>query len=118
MNNPEAALGYKQLQKAVRHILICEGKECTSDGADKTAKHIRHELRRLDLDEEVLCSRMSCAGLCSDGPIVAVYPDGVWYADISAKTGEKIVREHIAEGRHLPKYCVAVIGKPPLGTTE
>lgn len=111
-------MGFKQLQKTVRHILICEGKECTSDGSDKTARSIRQELRRHDLDDEVLCSRMSCTGLCGDGPIVAVYPDGVWYADVSAKTGEKIVKEHIAEGKQLAKYRIAVIGEKAAEKTE
>ena len=106
----EGFMGLKKLHRATRHIFICEGKDCTRDGADKTARHIRQELRRLDLDDEALDSRMSCAGLCGKGPVVVVYPDGTWYGEVTAKAGEKIVREHLADGRPPEKYLLASLG--------
>ncbi len=88
----------KKLHQVRHHVLICEGKSCSADGADKVAKRIKETAKDLDKDDEILITRTSCTGQCGKGPIVIVYPDGVWYREVSPKIGSRIVSEHICNG--------------------
>ncbi len=91
----------KKLHQVRYHVLVCEGKSCSAYGGDKVAKRIKETAEDLEKDDEILITRTSCTGQCGKGPIVIVYPDGVWYKEVTPKVGVRIVIEHICEGKVL-----------------
>ena len=44
-------------------------------------------------------SRSSCMGRCGEGPVVVVYPDGVWYQKVNVEDAEDLVSEHLLRDR-------------------
>jgi NADP-reducing hydrogenase subunit HndC len=81
------------------HILVCGGTGCTSSNSEKIIEELQKSLQENNLDKEVRVIRTGCFGLCAMGPIVVVYPEGAFYAQVKPEDAKEIVTEHILKGR-------------------
>jgi sirohydrochlorin cobaltochelatase len=81
-----------------KHVAVCTNRTCSADGAPAVIERLRQAARDSD-DCDARITRSSCLGRCGDGPIVAVYPDGVWYGGVSEEDTERIVSSHLDRDR-------------------
>lgn len=91
-----------EMDPYARHVLVCTGSYCSPD---RRGRQIYAELARLLQREDLLFGptrvkrgETPCLGVCAAGPIVAVYPDGIWYANVTPSLLERIVVEHLRHG--------------------
>lgn len=97
-----------------RHVLVCTGGYCSQDRAGRLLYSL---LARL-LEREGLLfgptrvkrSETPCLGVCEGGPIVVVYPEGTWYAGVTPELLERIVVEHLKEGREVSEAVFHRLG--------
>ena len=88
-----------------RHVVICVDTRKEGCASAKQMKRALEQLEarladgKLDREGGVLVSRSRCFGICSAGPIAAVHPDGVWYGACDRKAIDRIVDEHLKQGR-------------------
>lgn len=91
-----------------RHILICVHGDCAEaavgEALNAGMKERLGALRKLRNPERVKCSTVDCLGVCQGGPIVAVYPDGIWYHHVTSDVMDRIVSEHIIGGQPVEEY--------------
>lgn len=81
------------------HVLVCGGTGCTSSGSEMVIKTLEKELAANNLTEEVKIVKTGCFGLCANGPVMIVYPEGAFYSRVSADDIPEIVSEHLLKGR-------------------
>ena len=105
--NPEQR---KKLQKKAeargigeitRHVLLCAQSGCCKDKdeAKATGKTLNKALKQLKADGvEVYSSQVDCLKLCQNGPLMVVYPEGVWYGRVTPEACARIVEKHLREG--------------------
>jgi NADH-quinone oxidoreductase subunit F len=59
------------------------------------------------LKEEIKVIETGCIGSCDLGPIVIVYPEGVFYQKVKPEDARKIAEEHLFKGRVVERLLYA-----------
>ncbi|SHM44425.1 NADH-quinone oxidoreductase subunit NuoF [Halanaerobium congolense] len=85
------------------HVLICTGTGCVSSGAKTIKESLEEELAANDLTNEIKIVETGCHGFCEKGPIMIVYPEGVFYCQVQSDDVAEIVEEHLLKGRTVER---------------
>ena len=85
-----------------KQVLVCGGTGCTSSHSMKVIEQLEKSLKELKL-KDVLIVKTGCFGLCSLGPIMIVYPEGAFYAQMTPEHAKTVAEKHLVKGGSIVK---------------
>ena len=97
------------------NILVCGGTGCTASGAHELVDNLQAEINRQGLAREIEVVPTGCRGFCAMGPVMMIYPEGIFYTQVQSADVPELVEETLLKGRvvkrltyHEPKDQAAL----------
>jgi len=92
------------------HAIMCAGKACGENMP--LFNYLKERVIEADLIADdlnaVRVNRAGCLGVCEQGPIMVVYPDGVWYCNLNEEKMDRIIEGHFKQGKIVKELAFHV----------
>ena len=84
-------------------VFICQALGCLSRKSGEIQAALEQEVAKLGLTDSVQVKLSGCPGLCQEGPIIMVEPEGVFYTRVTADDAIDIVQQHLRDGQFVER---------------
>jgi (2Fe-2S) ferredoxin len=99
----DAAFAGLKIIQAERHVFLCLGPDCCAPEEGLLVwDYLKQALKSRNLP--ILRTKAGCFRICSSGPWMVVYPEGVWYGNLTVERCERIVAEHLELGKPIEEW--------------
>ncbi|MCE2989546.1 MAG: (2Fe-2S) ferredoxin domain-containing protein [Nitrosomonadaceae bacterium] len=96
------------------HVFFCtnsraDGRQCCQQHrADEVRDYAKKRIKELGLNGEgkVRINLAGCLDRCSEGPVLVVYPEEVWYHYVDTSDVDEIISEHLQNGRVVERLRI------------
>jgi (2Fe-2S) ferredoxin len=88
------------------HIFFCTNQRddgspcCANQGAQAMRDYAKEQIKKLRLNGKGKCrvNNAGCLDRCKEGPVLVIYPEGVWYRYHDQADIDEIIDQHLQNG--------------------
>ncbi len=96
------------------HVFFCTNRReddracCEDHGASALRAYAKERVKALGLARPggVRINSAGCLNRCGQGPVIVIYPEGVWYSYQSREDVDEIIDAHLREGRVVARLRI------------
>jgi (2Fe-2S) ferredoxin len=97
-----------------RHVFFCcnqreQGRACCNNhGAHRLRVYAKARLNAIEANKtgKVRVNQAGCMDRCDEGPVVVVYPEGVWYTYVDEQDIDEIIEQHVLNGQIVERLRI------------
>lgn len=85
---------------------------CKEGGAEKLQNYMKAKLKALQgegraIDKTIRINKSGCLDRCELGPVMVIYPEGVWYQYTSTEDVDEILETHVLGGGRVKRLMLS-----------
>lgn len=80
-------------------VLVCQGTGCLSSGSTEVLTGLEKEIESSGMADQVKVVKSGCFGFCMQGPVMIVYPEGIFYTRVHPEDIPEIIDKHLKGGQ-------------------
>lgn len=88
-------------ERPAGHALGC----CKEKGSEKLRNYMKSRVKELGL-EGVRVNLSGCLDRCALGPVMVIYPEGIWYTYNTEVDVEEIIERHLKKGERVERLLL------------
>ncbi|QWD05507.1 (2Fe-2S) ferredoxin domain-containing protein [Polynucleobacter paneuropaeus] len=89
------------------HLFFCLNERsngdncCAQHNAFVLFEYAKNRVKELGLagPGKIRVNKAGCLDRCNDGPVMVIYPEGVWYTFVDTEDVEEVIQSHLIQGR-------------------
>ena len=98
-----------------KHVFFCTNQRedgsacCNNHGAQKARDYMKAKVKELDIPKHQNNIRINTAGCmnrCDKGPVIVIYPEGIWYTYVDESDLDEIIEQHLKNGRVVERLKI------------
>lgn len=97
------------------HVFVCGNQRspdhrrgcCDPAGSDQLRNELKAIAKQRGLAPDVRVNKAGCLEQCEHGPVMVVYPQGIWYGNVTIEDVPRIVEETFVNGRVIEDLLIA-----------
>lgn len=96
------------------HVFFCTNlredgaKCCAASGGQAMRDYAKGKIKALDMNGAGKCriNSAGCMDRCNEGPLLVVYPEGVWYTYVDEHDIDEIIERHLQHGEVVERLKI------------
>ena len=96
------------------HVFVCTNERaaddprgcCAARGSVELRDYFKQKAREAGLIKGVRINNAGCLDRCDLGPVLVIYPEGVWYAADSKADIDEIIETHLVKGQRVERLLL------------
>lgn len=96
------------------HAFVCTNRRdesdprgsCAARGAEELRDYLKKKARMAGQIKGVRINGAGCLDRCDLGPVMVIYPEGVWYAMDTKEDIDEIIETHLVQGKRVERLLL------------
>lgn len=97
-----------------KHIFICENRReeghprgcCASKGGAEVKEMFKKKLKEFGLTTKIRANASGCLDACEFGVTIVIYPEQVWYGNVTVDDVDEIILTHIIQNQIVERLII------------
>ncbi len=103
-----------------KHLFVCTNQRpegdprgsCAEKGAESLRAFLKVEMKKRGLHKTMRPNSAGCLDACEHGPVMVIYPEGVWYQVETEGDMVEVIEQHLMAGVPVERLIITARAQP------